>query len=484
VIGRQRLGVLLVTAALSVLGIGMPLAPADAAKPASFQAGLWPYAKLDIAAAQRQSTGTGVSIGVIDGPVDPTVPELRGQHVITQAKGYCRAADGSYPGRATGETASHATAITSLMVGNGTGTFHGRGVRGIAPGATVRSYVIGLDTGAHHKFDCQSASGSVDYQTSLAIKQAVRDGVKIINLSIGGDVFGGSTPFAIGEAEKAGVIVVVATDDSQTPGVVGEPGATNGVITVNAVDSAGVLARSSAGGGGVSIAAPGVGLTTGGFYPRWQSDASGDGSSYAAPVVCASLALVWSKYPHASANQVVQDLLANTGLLVGKDAAGKPTYTNGFRRDPNAPAGYQQNNGYGYGIVNPVAMLAHDPSLYPAVNPLVRANGTPAPAMLGASVPATGSASASPSATTATATASTSTSASASASATGGGAASSTPAGGSGSSAAGSGSGGVPGGLLAGAAALVALGAAAAMLMLRRRSTAQRAPNRPQPHVP
>jgi hypothetical protein len=468
----RRLGALVLTAALSVLTIALPLAPARAAKPASFQAGLWPYAKLDIAAAQRQSTGAGVTIAVIDGPVDPTVPELRGQHVITRARGYCRAADGSYPGRATGAIASHATAITSLMVGNGTGTFNGRGVRGVAPGATVRSYVVGLDTGANHKFDCQSPSGSIDYQTSLAIKQAVRDGVKIINMSIGGEVFSGSTPFAIAEAEKAGVIVVVATDDHHTPGVVGTPGTTNGVISVNAVDSAGVLARSSAGGGGVSVSAPGVGLTTGGFYPKWQSDASGDGSSYAAPMVCASLALVWSKYPHAKANQIVQNLLANTGLLVGKDAAGKPTYTNGFRRDPNAPAGYQQNNGYGYGIVNPVAMLAHDPSTYPAVNPLVRADGTPAPAMLGASAP------------TSTSTSRTATTSAVGAGSAGSGAPSSTPAVGSGSSAAGSGSGGVPGGLLAGGAAVVLLVAAAAMLMLRRGSTARRRPAGPQPDVP
>lgn len=367
---------------------------AYAAKPASFDAGLWPVARLDIAAAHQQSTGAGVTIAVIDGPVDPSVPELQGQKVITAPKGYCQAANGSFPGEGSGASANHATAITSLIVGNGRGNYNGRGVRGIAPGAIVRSYVVGFQPSPTDKFLCSAPGSYADYQESLAVAQAVKDGAKIISVSVGGGAGGGSTDFALGAAEKAGVVVVVATDDRSVPGVVDAPGTTNGVINVNAVDAKAVLARTSAGGGLVSIAAPGVGLTIGGFHPAWQSDAWGDGSSYAAPIVAASLALVWSKYPKATANQLIQNLLNNTGITVGKDAAGKPTYTNGFTRGSDAPAGYQQNNGYGYGIVDPVAMLAHDPTTYPNVNPLVRANGVPAPNLIGAAIPASGSATA------------------------------------------------------------------------------------------
>lgn len=373
-----------IAAVAAAAAVALPAAPAHAAKPASFQAGLWPFSKLQLAAAHQQSTGAGVTIAVIDGPVDPTVPELQGQHVITRTKGFCQNPDGSNPGRGTGTGADHATAIATLLVGNGHGTVNGQGVSGIAPSATVRSYVT-----AHYDAKMNSSCitpGSYEaYTQSLAIKQAVADGAKIINMSFGSDsTHIDDVNFALGEAERAGVIVVVATNDHMTPGRVDGAGLTNGVINVNAVNSAGVLNRFSAGGNRVAVSAPGTSLTIGGFFPNWQSDGWGDGSSYAAPLVCGALALVWSKYPKARPNQIIQDLLNNTGLIVGKDAAGKPTYTNGFTRSANAPAGYQQGNGYGYGIVNPLAMLAADPNRYPDSNPLIRADGTPAPSALGA----------------------------------------------------------------------------------------------------
>lgn len=447
---------------------------AYAAKPPSFDAGLWPFSKLGIAAAHQQSTGAGVTIAVIDGPVDPTVPELRGQKVITQPKGYCQAADGSFPGKGSGDTATHSTAITTLIAGNGHGNHDGRGVTGIAPGATVRAYAVGFQTSKSTRMSCTAPGSYFDYQQALAVKQAVKDGAKIISISVGGGAGGGDTDYALGDAEKAGVVVVVATDDLSVPGRVDAPGTTNGVLNVNAVDSKAVLARTSAGGSLVSIAAPGTGLTLGGFYTGgWQSGGWADGSSFAAPIVAACVALVWSKYPKATANQVIQNLLNNTGIAVGKDAAGKPTYTNGFARSANAPAGYQQNNGYGYGIVDPLAMLAHDPTGYPNVNPLVRADGVPAPRMIGATLPASAATSGS------TATNSTATSSTASASPPGQSAATQpTPAVGSSSAAAaasGKSGGGISPAVLAVLGLIVlAILASVAALVRRSRSTGGR----------
>ncbi len=380
---------------LAVLAVATMLATAGrsgAAAAPSYDSGLWAYGKLGLAAAHQQSTGAGVIIGVLDNPVDPAVPDLRGQHVLPHDKGYCRAADGSYPATGSGPDSSHATAVTSLLVGNGHGTYQGQGIKGIAPGATVRTYAIGTGGGNDGNFSCTAPGSDPSTQAADAVRQAVDDGVRILNLSFAGSDYQGPLIFALGEAERRGVIVVASTYDRTTPGSVQPPATTNGSVVVNAVDSTGRLAPFSAGGSQVSVAAPGMGMDVGGFFPDWRSDAISDGSSFAAPMVCGALALVWSKYPHATANQVIQDLLNNTGIVVGKDAGGKPTYTNAFTRSPDAPAGYQQGNGYGYGIIDPLAMLAHDPAGYPDSNPLVRADGTPDPSALGATA---GSASAS-----------------------------------------------------------------------------------------
>jgi len=75
----------------------------------------------------------------------------------------------------------------------------------------------------------------------------------------------------------------------------------------------------------------------------------------ATPIVAGMLALVASKYPDATGNQLLHSLIANTG-----------SEEHEVRHD----------SVYGYGIPNLTRMLAVDPTGYPDVNPL--ASDTPA----------------------------------------------------------------------------------------------------------
>lgn len=358
-----------------------PAMPDPAAAATSFDSGNWWYRKLQITEAQKMapSRGKGITVAVMDGTINPSVPELTGQKVITRKHGYCTADDHSRPATGAGNDSSHATAMAVLIAGNGRGTYGGRGAKGIAPNATVRSYVVGLydDPQNEQRMHCDfGAVGSQgDAALAKSINQAVKDGADIISMSIGG--FNGDDVIkAILHAERSGVILVAATDDSDNPPLPDrlEPPATyNGVIAVNAVDRKALLPKYSSYSEGVSAAAPGVDLTTGGWNgSRWSSATTYSGSSPATAVAAGSLALVWSHFPKATGNQILQVMVRNMGLKPVKGKHGKTNYDNGFRRPSGKLPWGQQKNGYGFGIINPVAMLGDNPSNYDDTSPILR----------------------------------------------------------------------------------------------------------------
>ena len=161
-------------------------------------------------------------------------------------------------------------------------------------------------------------------------------------------------------ALRHGVVVVSARDNSVRAGMydlVGEPGMNNyfpGVVTVNAVDSAGNLQESSdVMDGNVSVLSPGVGVP---FYRSTDSREmvmTGNGTSAAAANLSAYLALVMQKWPDATGNQILQSLVRNT----------KGNASGGPKLDPEHKRGF--------GIVDPGKLLSVDPAQYPDVNPLL-----------------------------------------------------------------------------------------------------------------
>ncbi|MBC7630363.1 S8 family serine peptidase, partial [Aeromicrobium sp.] len=87
---------------------------------------------LRMGANHKISTGKGVTVAVLDGSLDTSVPTLQGAD-ISFGKGCSFTKATSLPARDD----DHGTAMTSLIVGQGNG-----GVVGAAPNAKVRFYSI------------------------------------------------------------------------------------------------------------------------------------------------------------------------------------------------------------------------------------------------------------------------------------------------------------------------------------------------------
>ena len=100
------------------------------------------------------------------------------------------------------------------------------------------------------------------------------------------------------------------------------------------------------------ITAPGVDVTGIRWVPGrgWQSGQSRTGTSDAAPIVAGALALVKAKYPDATGNQLIQQLIHNT-------ASGT------VRLGPHLRL---------RAALDVEAMLANDPTGWPDVNPLLK----------------------------------------------------------------------------------------------------------------
>ena len=96
------------------------------------------------------------------------------------------------------------------------------------------------------------------------------------------------------------------------------------------------------------VVAPGEKVRT--FTDEFDGYRLANGSSSATAYTAGALALVWSAYPEATGNQILQTLVRNT------DGEDHELYW---------------DEHYGYGVVNVRHMLDHDPTTYPDVNPLL-----------------------------------------------------------------------------------------------------------------
>ncbi|HEY8717630.1 S8 family peptidase [Pengzhenrongella sp.] len=293
-----------------------------------------------------------MTVAVLDGPINPAVPDLVGAKLITRADSFCEDEKGGVqPGTGTSEASAHATGLASLILGTGAGTGGQPGVRGVAPGATVRHYAVKIGEGG----GCE-LSGVGGF--AAGVDQAVADGANIISVSLSGAEDKEKLD-AIGRAERAGVIVVVSSNNRGGTDL-GWPASGNGVVSVEASDINHDLSDSAVTNPLLAVVAPGVWTRVLSWSDgRWDTYALANGSSVSTAFTSAVLALVWSEHPKASANQMIQTLLRNTTTGKGQLA---------------------RNDEWGYGGVSVAAMLAADPTKYPDVNPLLRKDADAKPA--------------------------------------------------------------------------------------------------------
>lgn len=357
-----------VTAALlaASLTVGATSASADA-----LEDGQWWRKAMGVDELHRSGgTGKGVNVAVIDGPIDASVPELRGRIVSSTTQCLARGGD-VYASRMKGVAADHATSMASVIVGSGKGTASGgRGIAGIAPQATLRHYAVTYPSASDSKrLTCGLRYEDLDESSQAlaqAIRQAVKDGAKVLSISLSLSHSDELTS-ALLDAFRAGAIVVASTNNETRS--VFWPGIGNGVVTVTHVDAKGNLDDSAMRKSSfVDFTAPGHKVAAGAWTSSgWHSDRVADGSSVATAITAGGLAAVWSAHPDATGNQVLQAAKDAIGLR-----AEKGKYITWFRRvGTNLPKATGKTESYGFGIFAPADAIKLDVESLPDVNPLV-----------------------------------------------------------------------------------------------------------------
>ncbi|MFC0101238.1 type VII secretion-associated serine protease mycosin [Micromonospora marina] len=313
-----------------------PAAPATVARPWLAPDGLprtgqvrdeqWQLEELRAKTAWRTSTGRGVVVAVIDSGVDGTHPDLAGQvlpglDLVTP--------DGSDDPDPVG----HGTTVAGLIAGRADDD---RGVVGLAPDAKILPVRV-LD--AENRYDDALI-------IAKAVRWAVDNGARVVNLSLGGSSDNPALAAALDYAFARDVVVVACTGNlaTSTTTEVWYPAREPGVLAVAGLERTSEnLWSGSITGHETVLSAPATGLYGARPHGYWRVQ----GTSFAAPLVAATAALVRARYPKMPAGDVVNRLITTARDL--------------------GPTG--RDDRFGYGLVDPVAALTGD---VPAVghNPL------------------------------------------------------------------------------------------------------------------
>jgi type VII secretion-associated serine protease mycosin len=289
----------------------------------------WPVSYLDLPAAQQLSTGSGVTVALLDTGVVQGRTDLTGQ--VTTGPDYA----GGIEQMGQAGWGEHGTCMASIIAG------HGRdggadGMLGVAPGSHILSIRVIRDDDAPDFGQATTDPTPI----SDGIKYAVDHGAQVISMSLGGDeTDAGDDSSAESDAVRYAlahnVVVVAAAGNGATEGnPVSYPGGERGVITVAAVDQNSDHAYFSTTGWDVSVAAPGVNLPCD-AYNSDDEYMEGSGTSQATAYVSGVVALIKAENPALSPEQI--------RTVLEQTASDKPA---GGRNDE-----------IGFGVVDPVAAL-------------------------------------------------------------------------------------------------------------------------------
>lgn len=178
---------------------------------------------------------------------------------------------------------------------------HGTRIAGIIADSTLDNVYI-----KPYKVMDKWGNGTV-ITVAAGINCAVKDGVDVINVSIGFEENSETLKNAIRNAEENDIVVVGAAGNDASDTVF-YPASYSSVIKVTAINKENVFANFSSYGNGVDIAAPGVDIIT---TDMGGGLANVKGTSFAAPFVAAAAAAIISVEPHASAEDVALIIIAS-----------------------------------------------------------------------------------------------------------------------------------------------------------------------------
>ena len=189
VVGRAARALITAACALALSVGAVAMSPSSArADDAIATQDYFSYYKLDQARAKGY-TGRGVTIAMIDGPVDTSAPELAGANITVKTP--CEF-------EARNRSKLHATAIASILVSQN---------YGLAPDATLIAYAR-ADSREEGTRKCKKLDAS-DGMAGL-IQTAINDGAQIISISTVVTHQNDQDKWAIARAMAQGVIVVAA----------------------------------------------------------------------------------------------------------------------------------------------------------------------------------------------------------------------------------------------------------------------------------
>jgi thermitase len=254
----------------------------------------WAVRRVGAPAAWNTETGqrNHVLVAVLDTGVDATHPELIG-HVRSGGDFVDGDADPS-------DEQGHGTAVSGVIAA---ATDNKEGVAGISWGATILAERVLGPAGSGSM--CTVAAGILD---------AVDAGARVLNLSLGGP--SGGCPFVLQEAlsyahDHGALAVVSAGNDGAKGNPVDYPAGCDGAFAVAATDQADRRAPFSEYGPQIDISAPGVSvLTTSWSVNGTHGYAYASGTSLSAPIVSGAAALLLSRHPDWTVDQVRARLVA------------------------------------------------------------------------------------------------------------------------------------------------------------------------------
>ncbi|MGW2486470.1 type VII secretion-associated serine protease mycosin [Streptomyces sp. NPDC001606] len=312
---------------LLLLGVGATPAYAD-----SVRARQWHLDAMHAEEMWKVSRGHGITVAVIDSGVDDTLADLKGQ--VLEGKDYS-----SQRGDEHTDIDGHGTAIAALIAATGargpvTGSY------GLAPEAKIlpiRMRYAVEDDGKDHKAE-------FSHILSKAIRYAADSQAEIINMSLGNSNTPGrqdvETPELMSAVKyalsKDKLLFAAVGNSGDKSNLLAYPAATPGVVGIGAADQNGKVAKFSQHGPQVDLVAPGTNMVH--ACPGATEICNSQGTSDATAIASASAALIWSKHPTWTNNQVLRVML-NTAVK---------------------PAGGEKRSDYvGYGGVRPRIALTN-----------------------------------------------------------------------------------------------------------------------------